>query len=130
MGTVLPQQPTLSNMARSELTFSLLVEQMLNCLHQPQYRQLVVELLCIVSTILGRNPELTFSQPLDLEQLIKDAAYMYSKDHILKDNEIKNLMEVPCMQSTGYLARAVVNTVLKGGQLNDIDEGCESCLVS
>jgi hypothetical protein len=39
-------------------------------------------------------------------------------------------MEVPCMQSTGYLARAVVNTVLKGGQLNDIDEGCESCLVS
>jgi phosphorylase kinase alpha/beta subunit len=79
MGTVLPQQPTLSNMARSELTFSLLVEQMLNCLHQPQYRQLVVELLCIVSTILGRNPELTFSQPLDLEQLIKDAAYMYSK---------------------------------------------------
>ncbi|CAH1368386.1 unnamed protein product [Tenebrio molitor] len=134
MGTVLPQQPTLSNMARSELTFSLLVEQMLNCLHQPQYRQLVVELLCIVSTILGRNPELTFSQPLDLEQLIKDAAYMYSKasgdDHNLKDNEIKNLMEVPCMQSTGYLARAVVNTVLKGGQLNDIDEGCESCLVS
>ncbi|KAH0814588.1 hypothetical protein GEV33_008200 [Tenebrio molitor] len=129
MGTVLPQQPTLSNMARSELTFSLLVEQMLNCLHQPQYRQLVVELLCIVSTILGRNPELTFSQPLDLEQLIKDAAYMYSKASG-DDNEIKNLMEVPCMQSTGYLARAVVNTVLKGGQLNDIDEGCESQMLA
>lgn len=52
---------------------------MLNHIQQPEYRQLIVELLTIVSTILGRNPELTFSQPLDLEQLIKDASYMYAK---------------------------------------------------
>ncbi|RZC40824.1 phosphorylase b kinase regulatory subunit beta [Asbolus verrucosus] len=130
MGTILPQQPTLSNMARSELTFSLLVEQMLNCIHQPEYRQLVVELLTIVSTILRRNPELTFSQPLNLEQLIKDAAHMYAKDHNLKDEGVSNLLEVPYIQSTGYLARAVVNTVLKGGQLSDIDNDTESCLVS
>ena len=75
----LPQQPTMSNMARSELTFSLLVEEMLNCINQPEYRQLVVELLSIVSTILGRNPELVFSKVLDLEQLIKDASEMYAK---------------------------------------------------
>lgn len=79
MGTTLHQQPTLSNMARSELTFSLLVEQMLNGIHKPEYRQLVVELLSVISTILVRNPELTFTQPLDLEQLTKDAARMYSK---------------------------------------------------
>lgn len=78
-GTILPQQPTMSNLAKCELTFSLLVEEMLNCIHQPEYRQLVVELLSIVSTILGRNPELVFSQALDLEQLIKDAADMYVK---------------------------------------------------
>lgn len=52
---------------------------MLNHIQQPDHRQLIVELLTIVSTILGRNPELTFSQPLNLEQLIKDAAHMYSK---------------------------------------------------
>ena len=69
----------MSNMARSELTFSLLVEEMLNCINQPEYRQLVVELLSIVSTILGRNPELVFSKVLDLEQLIKDASEMYAK---------------------------------------------------
>lgn len=52
---------------------------MLNEIQQPEYKQLIVELLTIVFTILGRNPELTFNQPLDLEQLIKDAAHMYAK---------------------------------------------------
>lgn len=52
---------------------------MLNYIQLPEYRQLVVELLSIVSTILIRNPELSFCHPLDLEQLVKDAAYMYSK---------------------------------------------------
>lgn len=52
---------------------------MLNHVQQPEYRQLVVELLSIVSTILTRNPELTFNEPLDLEVLIKDAAHMYAK---------------------------------------------------
>lgn len=78
-GNLIPQQPTISNMTRSELTFSLLVEEMLNHIQMPEYRQLIVELLCIVSVILGRNPELTFDQPLDLEQLIKDAAHMHAK---------------------------------------------------
>ncbi|CAG9825330.1 unnamed protein product [Phaedon cochleariae] len=130
-GNTIPQQPTLSNMTRSELTFSLLVEEMLNHVHQPEHRQLLVELLTIVSTILGRNPELTFSQPLDLEQLIKDAAYMHAKDHGIKDNNISNLLEIPYIRSTGYLARAVVNTVLKGGQISEnIEKEPESCRVS
>ncbi|XP_066258563.1 probable phosphorylase b kinase regulatory subunit beta isoform X1 [Euwallacea similis] len=118
-GNVIPQEPTMSNMTKNELTFSLLVEQMLNHINVPEYRQLVVELLTIVATILGRNPELTFNQPLDLRQLIKDAAHMYCKDHNLKEEKIKFLMEIPYMQSTGYLARATVNTVLKGGQISD-----------
>lgn len=50
---------------------------MLNHIQKPAYRQLVVELLSIVSTILCRNPELSFNQPLDLEQLVKDAATTY-----------------------------------------------------
>lgn len=51
---------------------------MLHSIQQPEYRQLIVELLSIVSTILARNPELYFNHPLDLEQLIKDAASMYA----------------------------------------------------
>lgn len=52
---------------------------MLNHIQQPEYRQLIVELLSVISTILSRNPELIFSQPLDLRQLIQDAANMYAK---------------------------------------------------
>lgn len=59
---------------------------MLNHIQQPEYRQLFVELLSIVSTILVRNPELTFSQPLDLEQLVKDASHMYAKVRITRIN--------------------------------------------
>lgn len=40
---LLPQQPTLSNMTRSELNFALLVEEMLNHISQPEYRQVIVE---------------------------------------------------------------------------------------
>lgn len=53
--------------------------QMLNHIQQPEYRQLIVELLSVISTILARNPELIFSQPLDLKQLVQDAALMYTK---------------------------------------------------
>lgn len=51
---------------------------MLHTIQHPEYRQLVVELLSIVSTILVRNPELYFHHLLDLEQLIREAATMYA----------------------------------------------------
>lgn len=41
----LPQQPTLSNMTRSELTFALLVESLLHHIQLPEYRQIIVEVL-------------------------------------------------------------------------------------
>lgn len=56
---------------------------MLNYIQRPEYRQLVVELLSIVSTILVRNPELSFSATLDLEQIVNDAAHMYCKVSML-----------------------------------------------
>ncbi|KAK9752586.1 Phosphorylase b kinase C-terminal domain [Popillia japonica] len=131
MGNVIPQQPTMSNMTRSEITFALLVEQMLNYIQEPEYRQLVVELLSIVSTILARNPELMFKQPLDLRQLVEDAALMYIKDHNLKEEGVGILFEVSSMILIGYLARAVVNTVLKGGKLiDDIENEPHTCKIS
>lgn len=78
-GHVLTQQPTLSHMTMSELNFSLLVEDMLFKIHRPEYRQLVVELLCIVNTILLRNPELRFREMLDLDDVITEALAMYMK---------------------------------------------------
>ncbi|GJQ86545.1 hypothetical protein Trydic_g10445 [Trypoxylus dichotomus] len=131
MGNVIPQQPTISNMTRSEITFALLVEQMLNYIQEPEYRQLVVELLSIVSTILARNPELMFQQPLDLKQLVEDAAFMYVKDQNLTEESVCVLFKVSSMTSIGYLARAVVNTVLKGAKLiDDIENESHTCKIS
>lgn len=48
-GHHLPQNPTLSNMTQSELNFALLIEEMLNHIQKPEYRQNVVEVstLCV-----------------------------------------------------------------------------------
>ena len=78
-GHMLAQQPTLSNMTRTELNFSLLVEDMLFKIHRPEYRQIIVELLCIVNTILLRNPELRFKEKLDLDDVITQALSMFMK---------------------------------------------------
>ncbi|CAG2068892.1 unnamed protein product, partial [Timema podura] len=48
-GFHLPQQPTLSNMMRSELNFALEVEQMLNHINCSEYRQVVVEVSKVYS---------------------------------------------------------------------------------
>ena len=64
------QQPTLSDMTMYELNFSLLVEQMLSKIVDPAYRQLMVETFMVVSTILRRNPEFTFSQPVQMDKVI------------------------------------------------------------
>lgn len=85
-GHHLPAVPTLSNMSRGELQFALLVEEMLHHIPCSERRQISVELLCIVATILSRNPELKFQQVLDLDILLEDAFSMYCKvshKHIL-----------------------------------------------
>lgn len=136
-GHILPHQPTLSNLTRSELNFALLVEEILNHIQQPEYRQIIVELLCIVSTILHRNPELTFQNQLDLDELVSEAFKMFCKDNRMEDcKDVGVFFSAAHSVTTGYLARAVVNNVLKGGQLataavnaNDMDQD-DYCRVS
>ncbi|KOB70251.1 putative phosphorylase b kinase regulatory subunit beta, partial [Operophtera brumata] len=45
----------------------------------PARRQLCVELLCVLATILRRNPELYLQQALDLDKLLDDAHLTYAK---------------------------------------------------
>ncbi|XP_059616848.1 probable phosphorylase b kinase regulatory subunit beta isoform X1 [Phlebotomus argentipes] len=127
-GHHLPASPTLTSMSRSELSFSLLVEETLIHIELPERRQLTVELLGIVAKILSRNPELQFQQVLDLDQLLEGAFIMYCKDNkkeISKD--ISPLYSLSYSETTGYLARAAVNTVLQGGALTPSmsDEMCK-----
>lgn len=136
-GQELPQQPTLSLMTRSELTFALLVESILHHIPLPEYRQIVVELLNIVSTILLRNRELSFNRELDLNKLVDDAFVMYCKDHDLTiTQDMSSFFGAHYSVTTGYLARAVVNNVLTGGCVttatdeNLFDESQDMCNIT
>ncbi|XP_046630944.1 probable phosphorylase b kinase regulatory subunit beta isoform X2 [Daphnia pulicaria] len=147
-GHMLAQEPTLSHMTMSELNFSLLVEDMLFKIVRPEYRQLVVELLCIVNTILLRNPELRFKMKLDLDFVISEALAMFLKDFGTEidtkissndgthkkssiDPGLTQFYNATAATTNGYLARAVVNTVLRGDLGTEcIDDSEESCRVS
>ncbi|KAJ8679774.1 hypothetical protein QAD02_015561 [Eretmocerus hayati] len=119
----IPQQPTLSNMTRSELTFALLVESTLHHINIPEYRQIVVELLNIVSTILLRNPELTFQKQLNLNKLVDDAFIIFCKDHGLrKTDDMTSFFSANYSLTTSCLARAIVNNVLTGDCVTNISE--------
>lgn len=128
-------------MSRGELSFSLLVEELLHQIPKSERRQISVELLCIVATILSRNPELRFQQILDLDLLLEDAFSMYCrvrklclfildqfyinlnyfffKDHNLTiTKDITPLFSLNYSSSVGYLARASVNSVLQKAALS------------
>ncbi|XP_037297906.1 probable phosphorylase b kinase regulatory subunit beta isoform X1 [Manduca sexta] len=128
-GHVIPAEPTLVNMSRSELSFALLVERALVCAGAAARRQLCVELLCALATILRRNPELYLRHALDLDHLLHDAHNTYAKDSGLSDSS-SALSSAPPSVSVGYLARAVVNTVLQGAATDLVPTAQPSCLVS
>ncbi|XP_039431706.1 probable phosphorylase b kinase regulatory subunit beta isoform X3 [Culex pipiens pallens] len=130
-GHNLPATTTLTNKSRSEFSFALQVEEMLNKIVQPERRQIAVELLCIVATILRRNPELRFNQILDLDLLLEDSFSMYCKDNNLQPTkDIAPLFSLSQTTTTGYLARAAVNSVLQRCALStedfaeDVEDHC------
>ncbi|XP_035712716.1 probable phosphorylase b kinase regulatory subunit beta isoform X2 [Folsomia candida] len=137
-GKTLPQEPTLSHMTLSELNFALQVEIMLHNIEHPEYIQIVIELLCVVSTILQRNPELAFNGSLDVDQLVESAYQMFQKDFKAEgakhgDNELYPFFNAPAATTTGYLARAVVNNILQGDmrfgvELNEFSRA-ELCVI-
>ncbi|XP_069983940.1 probable phosphorylase b kinase regulatory subunit beta isoform X4 [Penaeus vannamei] len=127
----LPQQPTLTEMSHSDLNFALAVQSLLNRIQHPEYRQIVVELISVIATILERNPELKFTHAVDLDQIVRDAFKMYMKDlgkEVTED--ISYLYTVSEMGMKSYLARAVVNFMLKGDIKTNAEEGQTFCQVS
>ncbi|KAL3981501.1 Glycosyl hydrolases 15 family protein [Acanthocheilonema viteae] len=119
-GQHLPQQPTLSDMTPFELTFSYKIESMMSAIEHPEYRQVLVELLCIIAIILERNSELVFSEKLDLDQLISTAFLQYCSDYEIGDkNDMTPFYELDDSNLTrnstvNYFARAVIDSLLNG----------------
>lgn len=117
-GIMFPHHSALLNMTRSELNFALLIEETLTHIEEPEYRQIIVELLCIVSTILLRNPELTFAEQLHLDSLVNEAFDLYCKDQQESGgHDLYVFISKRQSITTSYLARAVVNNLLKESKL-------------
>ncbi|XP_063044513.1 phosphorylase b kinase regulatory subunit beta isoform X1 [Engraulis encrasicolus] len=131
-GDNLPQQPTLSDMTMYEMNFSLLVEDMLRNIVLPEYRQIIVELLMVVSIVLERNPELEFQETVDLDRLVKEAFSDFQRDHSKTDGVEKKVnMEAfyntPALGKRGtssYLTKAVMIQLLQGELRPSKDDPC------
>ncbi len=113
-GQHLPREPTLSQMTSNEACFANLVEELLNGYSTPEYKSLVIELLCALAAILKRNPELDFAGKLCVDALIGEAVAMFKRDQEIPCDEMSVFYNSPVATTSGYLARAVVNNVLKG----------------
>uniref|UniRef100_A0A8C5ESS8 Phosphorylase b kinase regulatory subunit n=1 Tax=Gouania willdenowi TaxID=441366 RepID=A0A8C5ESS8_GOUWI len=131
-GTHLPQQPTLSDMTMYEMNFSLLVEDTLKNIVLPEYRQIMVELLMVVSIVLERNPELEFSEKVDLDVLVKEAFNDFKRDHshmegTEKQASMESFYNTPALGKRGtssYLSKAVLIQLLQGEVKPCKDDPC------
>ncbi|NWQ65368.1 KPBB kinase, partial [Neopipo cinnamomea] len=131
-GKFLPQQPTLSDMTMYEMNFSLLVEDMLQNIDQPQYRQIIVELLMVISVILERNPELEFQDKVDLDKVVQEAFHDFQKDHS-SPKGAENQNDMTAFYNThplgkkgtcSYLSKAVITLLLEGEMKPSNDDPC------
>ncbi|XP_005913153.1 phosphorylase b kinase regulatory subunit beta isoform X2 [Haplochromis burtoni] len=131
-GNHLPQQPTLSDMTMYEMNFSLLVEDTLKNIVLPEYRQIIVELLMVVSIVLERNPELEFSEKVDLDNLVKEAFSDFQRDRsrfegMEKQDDMEEFYNTPPVGKRGtssYLTKAVVIQLLQGDVKPCKDDPC------
>ncbi|XP_061602743.1 phosphorylase b kinase regulatory subunit beta isoform X2 [Cololabis saira] len=131
-GIHLPQQPTLSDMTMYEMNFSLLVEDTLKNIVLPEYRQIIVELLMVVSIVLERNPELEFSDKVDLDRLVKEAFNDFQRDRSRFEGDEKqddmavfyNTSPLGKRGTSSYLTKAVMIQLLQGDMKPCKDDPC------
>ncbi|XP_041375340.1 phosphorylase b kinase regulatory subunit beta-like isoform X2 [Gigantopelta aegis] len=134
-GYLLPQQPTLSDMTMYELNFSLLVEQMLSKIVEPAYRQIMVETFMVVSTILERNPELTFQKTVNMDKIIEEAFEDYQQDlsrleEYEKQDDKSGFFNTPPHVkhgTTSYIAKSIIKQLLDGELRVFSDDTCQIC---
>ncbi|CAH3026147.1 unnamed protein product, partial [Porites evermanni] len=69
-------------MTPGELKFALCVEAALNRIPEPEYRQLVVEMLMVLSLVVEYHPEQTLGDTIDVDELVWEGHNLYLNDQI------------------------------------------------
>ena len=71
-------------MTPGELKFALKLESKLNSLPDPEYRQLVVEVLMVVSLVANSGPKEVFgNSPLVVDHIINHARHLFLQDQVM-----------------------------------------------
>ena len=117
----LPQQSTLK-MEAYELSFFRTIESFLVQYVQSDTRFLIIRLLVILSTVLTRNPEITYRKELVVDNLIIESLRLYHKEaqitpmitvtQLTEDTDLRGLLELEPAIIDSYIARAIVNMLL------------------
>ena len=124
----LPQKTTLKMMEAYELNFFHTVEAFLVQYVDPGQRFLMIRLLVILSTILNRNPELTYRNELIMDSLIQESVRLHLKDSPQKlggdGSGVHGLLGLDAAMLDSYLARSIVNLLL-GAEIADKGMECK-----
>ncbi|XP_071814246.1 phosphorylase b kinase regulatory subunit beta-like isoform X2 [Apostichopus japonicus] len=126
----LPQQPTLSDMTKTDLNFALKIEEMFCRIAHSEYRQVIVELLFVVATILGRNPELQFQHTVNMDSLVHEAFNLFlSEEGLEKQDDMTPFYNSPphgIKGTSNYLTKVAVKHLLN----SPIVQGDHACKIS
>lgn len=71
-------------MTPGELKFALAVETVLNSIPQPEYRQLVVEALMVLTLVAEYNVAASLGGVIQVEQLVHAANELFLEDQVLR----------------------------------------------
>ena len=69
-------------MTSEELKFALQVESVLNCVPQPEYRQLMVEALMVLTLLVEHHCLKSLSGIINIEQLVHRANQIFLEDQV------------------------------------------------
>jgi len=121
----LSQEPALSNFEGTEEAFAHEVESMLNDFSDPVDKQMVVEFLCVVATILKRHPGLQLNKTLDTQTLIDKAVQLYQeKAAETKDDKGFVKFQREAVSTTSmFFAKAAVHFIMNETNIIDFVEG-------
>ncbi|XP_074109095.1 putative phosphorylase b kinase regulatory subunit alpha isoform X2 [Cotesia typhae] len=109
-GKVLPQHLT-QEMTSGELKFALAVETVLNTIPQPEYRQLVVEALMVLTLITEYNVVASLGGMIVVEQLVHQANAIFLEDQMKVDGDAT----LCCAKPKNQRETTPMGTLLCGG---------------
>lgn len=70
-------------MTSNELKFALALEGVLNCIPQPEYRQLIVEALMVLTLITEHSNILYLGDIITVEHLVHSANKIFLQDQVM-----------------------------------------------